>query len=172
MIELSLLLFFPFFMAYAGFSDMFTMQISNMISLALIAGFVFFGFMIGMDIQTMLWHFAIFAIVLAVTFTLFALGIFGGGDAKLIPCTALWLGWEHTMTYIHVSALIGAILALVIMRWRYQPLPDRITNVEWVGRLYNAKNGIPYGVALAAGAMVVYPETLWMQHLYSLAISQ
>ena len=169
MLEYCLAFFFPFFMAYAAASDMVSMTISNKISLALMSGFMIFAFLIGMNYETMLWHWGIFGIVLAAGFVLFAIGVVGGGDAKLAACTALWLGPEHSMSYFTVSALLGAFLTLFLMRIRYQPLPDKIVNVEWIARLYRADSGIPYGIVLGIGAILVYPQTPWMQYVFKSA---
>jgi prepilin peptidase CpaA len=42
---------------------------------------------------------------------------------------------------------------------RSLPLPPVLTEQAWIRRLHDAKGGIPYGVALAAGAFVVLPQT-------------
>src|SRR3954467_15979189 len=84
-----LLVLFPFLMAYAAASDLLTMLIPNRISLALVAGFALMaatGPMSWLDIGL---HVGAAALVLTVTFTLFALGVIGGGDAKLAAATAL-----------------------------------------------------------------------------------
>jgi prepilin peptidase CpaA len=80
---------FPVFMAFAAASDRLTMTISNKVSLVLIAGFVVFGLAIDMSYTQMGWHFAIFIVVLAIGFCLFASVTIGGGDAKLAAATAL-----------------------------------------------------------------------------------
>ena len=52
------------------------------------------------------WHFAAGALVLAVTFGLFAMGGMGGGDAKLLAATALWMGFGFQLVeYLVVSDL-------------------------------------------------------------------
>jgi prepilin peptidase CpaA len=33
----------------------------------------------------------------------------------------------------------------------------------WVQRLHQKDGGVPYGIALAAAALVVYPDTIWMK---------
>jgi len=165
MLEYGLALFFPFFMIFAGASDLVSMTISNKVSLALIAGFMVFAFLIGMPASAIGWHWAMFAIVLACGFILFSFGAIGGGDAKLAASTALWLGWEQCFEYLVVAAFFGGVLTLLILKIRSVPLPDRIAGVGWIARLYRADEGIPYGIALAAAAIMVYPETPWMRHL-------
>ncbi|MCG6858902.1 MAG: prepilin peptidase [Salaquimonas sp.] len=167
MLNTALILFFPFFMAFAGASDLVSMTISNKISLVLMAGFMVFAWLIGMPLVEISWHWAIFAVVLVAGFALFAFGAIGGGDAKLAACTALWLGWEHSMSYFVIAAFLGGVLTLIILRLRSIPLPDSVSNVGWIARLYRADEGIPYGIALAAAAIMVYPQTPWMQHVFT-----
>ncbi|MEM7214051.1 MAG: prepilin peptidase [Pseudomonadota bacterium] len=169
MLENSLILFFPFLMIYAAMSDLFSMTISNKVSLVLIAGFMVFAFWMGMDWQTIGWHWLMFAIVLLFGFTLFAFNVIGGGDAKLAASTALWFGWEHILDYIYVSSVLGAVLTLFIVFFRAQTLPMRISNIDWVERIYKPDSGVPYGIALGAGALLVYPTTPWMQHVFTSA---
>ena len=169
MLDTALVLFFPFFMAFAGASDLVSMTISNKVSLVLMAGFMIFAFLIGMPWEAIAWHWGIFAVVLLVGFALFAFGAIGGGDAKLAASTALWLGWEHSMSYFVIAAFLGGMLTLLILRLRTMPLPERVSNVGWIARLYRADEGIPYGIALAAAAIMVYPQTPWMQHVFATA---
>jgi prepilin peptidase CpaA len=167
MLNAALTLFFPFLMAYAAASDMLSMTISNKVSLALIAGFFLFGTAIQMNFSEMAWHVAVFAIVLTAGFALFAAGTIGGGDAKLAAAAALWLGWGSLLPYLLISALIGAMLTLVILRLRSMPIPQRLTSVVWIARLHRADEGIPYGIALGAGGILVYPQSAWMQHVFA-----
>jgi prepilin peptidase CpaA len=167
MLNIALVLFFPFFMAFAAASDLVSMTISNKVSLALIFGFVLFALAIEMPIAAIGMHFLMFAIVLAAGIALFAFGAVGGGDAKLAASTALWLGTQHLMPYLLAATFFGGVLTLMILRLRSAPLPERVEKVEWVARLYRADQGIPYGIALGAAALFVYPQTIWMQHVFS-----
>lgn len=169
MLQTALLIFFPFLMIYSAFSDLVSMTISNKVSLALMVGFTGFAFWIGMDLTDFAWHWAMFGVVLVASLGLFAIGAIGGGDAKLAASTALWLGWEHTLSYFLIASIIGAFLTLLLVRLRGSMIPKRIENVDWIARLYRADTGIPYGIALGAAAVMVYPETEWMQQVYQLA---
>ncbi|MEM9331466.1 MAG: prepilin peptidase [Pseudomonadota bacterium] len=169
MLENSLILFFPFLMIYAAMSDLFSMTISNKISLVLMAGFMVFAFLIGMSWEAIVWHWAMFAIVLLVGFTLFAFNLLGGGDAKLAASTALWFGWDHILEYIYISSIFGALLALLLVVFRAQTLPMRMSKVEWIERIHKPGGMMPYGVALGAGALMVYPGTPWMQYVFDAA---
>lgn len=169
MLDTALVLFFPFFMAFAAASDLVSMTISNKISLALIAGFMILAALIGMPYEDIAWHWALFFVVLVAGFTLFAFGVIGGGDAKLAASTALWFGWAHAMEYLVVASFFGGILTLILLRLRSVPLPDRVRNIGWVARLCRADEGVPYGIALSAAALTVYPQTPWMQHVFDSA---
>ena len=169
MLSESLYLIFPFLMIYAAFSDLFSMTISNKVSLVLMAAFMIYALLIGMDLQTIGWHWAMFGLVLAIGFALFSFGAVGGGDAKLAASTALWLGWEHTLEYIYLASIIGAGLTLAIVIIRTKPIPAFVGKIDWIARLYRADNGIPYGIALGISALLVYPGTPWMQPVFHFA---
>jgi prepilin peptidase CpaA len=157
------LVLFPAMMAFAASSDLLTMTISNRVSLILIGGFFLFALVIGMSGSTMLWHIGAGCTVLAVAFGCFAMGWIGGGDAKLAAATALWFGFDHLMPYLFYASLLGGGLTLLLLSFRTLPLPQYLAAQEWVQRLHDKKSGVPYGIALAAAALLVYPDTLWMQ---------
>jgi len=157
------LLLFPALMAFAASSDLFTMTISNRVSLALIAGFAVLAFAAGMNGQVLLSHIGAAAAVLVVTFICFARGWIGGGDAKLAAATALWLGFDQLMNYLLYASLFGGLLTFLVIQFRVIPLPAALADRDWVARLHRADAGVPYGIALAASALLVYPDTFWMQ---------
>jgi prepilin peptidase CpaA len=157
------LMLFPAMMAFAASSDLLTMTISNRVSLILIGGFFLFALVIGMSGSTMLWHIGAGGMVLAVAFGCFAMGWIGGGDAKLAAATALWFGFDHLMPYLFYASLLGGALTLLLLCFRTLPLPQYLAAQEWVQRLHDKKSGVPYGIALAAAALLVYPDTPWMQ---------
>ena len=157
------LMVFPALMAFAASSDLFTMTISNRVTLALVGGFFVMAFLIGMSLHEMGMHMAAAATVLAVTFVFFARGWIGGGDAKLAAATALWLGFDHLMPYVLYASIFGGVLTLAMIRFRLMPLPQALHDQEWVKRLHRLDGGVPYGIALAAAALLIYPHTAWMQ---------
>jgi prepilin peptidase CpaA len=156
------LVLFPALMAFAASSDLFTMTISNKITLVLIAGFVVLAPLSGMSPHDMLSHAGAAAAVLAVTFVFFARGWIGGGDAKLAAATALWLGFDHLTAYLLYASVFGGVLTLAIIRFRTIPLPQPLADQEWLKRLHRFDGGVPYGIALAAAALLIYPDTTWM----------
>ena len=92
-------------------------------------------------------------------------GWIGGGDAKLVAATALWLGWAHLLDYVLSASLLGGALTVGLLYFRGRDLPALLVGREWVERLHRKDGGIPYGIALAAAALLVYPSTVWMGSL-------
>jgi len=156
------LLLFPALMAFAASSDLLTMTISNRLSLALAGGFFLLTLITGMSLPAIGMHLAAAAVVLVITFACFSLGWIGGGDAKLAAATVLWLGFDHVLNYLIYASLFGGALTLLILAFRRLHLPEVLARQKWIVRLHEAGGGVPYGIALAAAALVVYPNTNWM----------
>jgi prepilin peptidase CpaA len=161
-IELTL---FPAMMAFAASSDLLTMTIANRVSLILIAGFAVLAVLSGMTGTELLSHLGAGALVLAVAFFCFACGWIGGGDAKLAAATALWLGLGHLFDYLVYASLLGGALTVAIVQFRALPLPRLLAGQDWAERLHQEGGGVPYGIALAVAALLVYPQTQWMTTL-------
>jgi prepilin peptidase CpaA len=162
-LDIARLMLFPALMAFAAASDLFTMTISNRVSLALAAGFLALALLGGMGFYDLLLHAAAGAIVLAAAFGCFAMGWVGGGDAKVAAAAALWIGFGHLMNYLLYASLFGGALTLLLLQFRQWPLPYSLAGQTWLIRLHAKESGIPYGIALAIGALVIYPETEWMR---------
>jgi|SRR5215510_10636342 len=156
------LLLFPAAMAFAASSDLLTMRISNRVSLFLVGGFFALALATGMGPTTLAAHVAAALTVFAVVFVLFAQGWIGGGDAKLAAATALWLGFDLLLPYFVWASLFGGALTLLLIGFRLMPLSAFLARQEWLVRLHRLDAGVPYGVALAAAALVVYPHTPFM----------
>ena len=154
------LIIFPALMAFAASSDLLTMRISNKIVLALIVSFVVLAMIVGMPLAQFGVHVAIAIIVLIVSFTLFTFGWVGGGDAKLAAATALWFGPYVSLIYLIYGALFGGALTLLILGARFIPIPAMLNEVVWINRLHSSVSGIPYGIALAAAGLMVYPQSV------------
>ena len=156
------LLLFPALMAFAASSDLFTMTISNKLSLALVAGFFLLVVVTGMGVTAIGMHLAAAALVLVIAFLLFTQGWIGGGDAKLAAAAALWFGFGYLLDFLVYASLLGGALTLVLIQFRRLPLPGPLARQHWIMRLHDKAGGVPYGIALAAAALIVYPKTGWM----------
>jgi prepilin peptidase CpaA len=162
-LDVARLLLFPALMAFAAASDLFTMTIPNRVSLALSAGFLALALATGMGFSDVLSHLGAGALVLAVTFVCFAFGWIGGGDAKVAAAAALWFGFDHLLEYLLYASLFGGALTLLLLQFRQWPLPYALAGQAWLLKLHAKDSGIPYGIALAIGALMVYPETEWIK---------
>lgn len=168
MIETAVLVIFPALMAYAAASDLLTMTIPNRVSIVLLAGFCLMAVLGGLAWQSVLLHSAAGLSVLAVTFTLFAFGWIGGGDAKLAAAIALWLGFDILPDYLVLAALAGGVLTAAVLVLRRWPLPAFASGWTWISRIHDRDNGVPYGIALAGAALALYPHSqIWSAALAS-----
>jgi prepilin peptidase CpaA len=157
------LVLFPAMMAFAASSDLLTMTISNRVSLILAGGFFILAFATGMTMADILSHVGAGCLVLVVAFGFFTRGWIGGGDAKLAAASALWLGFDHLLTYLLYASLFGGVLTLLLLQFRMMPLPQALARQQWLQRLHQKDGGVPYGIALATAALCVYPDTPWMK---------
>lgn len=163
MLVMFMIVAFPALLAYAAFSDLFTMTISNRISLGLIVSFFIVAAALHMPIEAIALHVGCGLAVLAGTFVLFAMGWIGGGDAKLAAASALWMGFERLADYGLIASMIGGALTLLILQARKLPMPRWAIEREWIARLHQSDAGIPYGIALAIAGVLVYPDTaIWV----------
>ena len=119
MLEALIFVVFPFCMVFAAISDTLSMTIANRVPLLLLAVFLVVAPLTGMAWADIGMHLAAGALLLCVTFALFALGGMGGGDAKLIAATGVWMGFGiPLMQYLLVSAAFGGLLTLAILSYR------------------------------------------------------
>jgi prepilin peptidase CpaA len=162
-LDIARLLLFPALMAFAAASDLLTMTISNRVSLALVAGFLVLAPVSGMGFYDITSHVGAGACVLTAAFTCFAMGWIGGGDAKLAAATALWFGFGHLLDYLVYASIFGGALTLLLLQFRQWSLPYALKGQAWLSQLHARDSGIPYGIALALGALMIYPETDWIR---------
>ncbi len=155
------LVLFPAAMAFAASSDLVAMTISNRVSLTLVGGFIILALLGGMSAPDVASHVIAAGLVLVAAFGGFARGWIGGGDAKLAAATALWLGADHLMDYMLYASIFGGALTLMLLQFRMLPLPAPLARQPWIMRLHEKGGGMPYGIALAAAALVVYPHSGW-----------
>ncbi|MEH3119498.1 MAG: prepilin peptidase [Methylorubrum populi] len=156
---------FPFLMAYAATSDLLTMRISNRVTVLVVVGFVLNVLVSGMTPAELTSHVVAGVLTLIAAFTMFARGWVGGGDAKLAAGTALWLGLDHLADYLIVASILGGALTLAIIYARTYPLPKQALRLPFAVHLHDTKTGIPYGIALAAAALVVLPSAVGWERL-------
>ncbi|QND58508.1 A24 family peptidase [Mesorhizobium huakuii] len=160
MLEALIFVVFPFCMLFAAISDMLSMTIANRVSVLLVVVFALVAPLTGMEWAAYGWHFAAGALVLTVTFGLFAMGGMGGGDAKLLAATAVWMGLNiHLVEYLVVSTMIGGLLTLAILLYRKSPLAAFTGRNPFLRHFADDTTGVPYGIALGLGGLLTYPDS-------------
>lgn len=139
----------------AAIGDLRTYRIPNAITFAIILLFPAFALTRpgGTDWLACL---IVAGLVLAVGFVMFAFRQLGGGDVKLLAGCALWAGPALIVDFLVVTALAGGVLALFLVspigRGLAVAADDRGLSRF---RDFLMADVVPYGVAIAAGGIVV-----------------
>ncbi len=139
-------------LADAAWSDLCALRIANrdpvLLVLAFLAAAVAQGFG-GWDLAS---HCAAALVVFAGGAGLFALGIWGGGDAKLLAAAALWTGFAGLPRLLGVMAVAGGGIALIVLALGRLGGGKAGTRMMWLGGLMGGKH-VPYGIAIAAAGL-------------------
>ncbi|MEO1650237.1 MAG: prepilin peptidase [Pseudomonadota bacterium] len=155
------LLLFPALLAFGGMMDLVTMTIPNKVSIALVITFVLAALASAMPLETFGVHVAVGFGIFVICLGLFAVNGIGGGDAKLIPAAALWIGFEYLFEYILGIVLLGGLLSLMLIGYRSMMPPLFLTRQPWAMRLHSTDTGIPYGIAIGGSGLLIFPATPW-----------
>ncbi len=144
---------------WAAASDMMSLKIPNRTVLTILALFPIYISSAGpssWSLAALGGSLLVAAIIFAVGFIMFAFNLFGGGDVKMLAAVALWAGPSHIVMLLLGTALIGGFLALALASPLRLLLPYLAaatnTNTDFE-RLMSQP--IPYGVAIAAGGLLV-----------------
>lgn len=134
----------------AAIQDAVRLRISNLLVVGVIAGAIVAMFLVGPEV--VLWqNFAVFAGLLVVGTPMFAAGKMGGGDVKLLAATGLWFDLRGAMMMIASVLIAGGVLALLIIAARLFGWSEETRDRY---QLLRRGGGIPYGVAISAGALI------------------
>ncbi len=147
---------FPCLLIYAAWHDISTMTIPNWVSIALAIAFVPAALACGLTAPQIGMHLAVGAATLLICATLFYLGIFGGGDAKVIAAASLWMGLAGANRFVFCMAVAGGCLALLLIILRRMKISSER---PWAKRLLSPTEGAPYAVAIAIGALLAAPSS-------------
>lgn len=145
----------------AGFGDLRTMRIPNQLVFLMLAVYLILAPLSGAGLHEIALSIAAAAGLFIIAFIFFAFGWIGGGDAKFVTVAALWLGAGNLAPFLLYTALFGGVLTLALLQFRLMPLPAVFAGRDWVARLHAIENGVPYGVAIAAAALLVLRDTHW-----------
>jgi prepilin peptidase CpaA len=162
MIALAALCVFAALLLWAAASDIATMEIPNRISILMAGLYPLAALVCGLSWAQIGVHVATGAGMLLISYLLFNLGVFGGGDAKVIAAAAIWTGPATLLPFLMVTAMAGGVLTAAIMGARAAMRPAD-SRPAFVNRLLQPTEGVPYAVAIAAGGFaVVRSVPLWL----------
>ncbi|MEW5683525.1 MAG: prepilin peptidase [Pseudomonadota bacterium] len=149
-----LVLTFPALMVAGGLRDALSYTIPNWVSLALAAIFPLAALAVGLPLPAIGLHLGVGFAALVLGMIMFALRWIGGGDAKLFAAAALWMGWPAMLHFTLYAALAGGGLTLFLLSLRSPALrPMAMMGPGWMNRLAEPQGPVPYGVAIAIGAI-------------------
>jgi prepilin peptidase CpaA len=138
---------------WAAISDLRTNIIPNSANVALFA--LWTGWVVsGANAQVWI-SLAIGAAIFLLGAVLFHFGQMGGGDVKFLTALGIWAGPAEVLPFLIQVAFAGGILTLawVVNGRLVAPALGRIVQSD-------AKRMVPYGVAIAAGAFLMFAR-LW-----------
>jgi len=145
-------------MMTAVIKDATTMTIPNWVSLVMLGGFFLVTPFVWESWSVFGEHLMVGTGMFLLGFIMFALGWLGGGDAKLMAATSFWWSTMDLSHYILMTTITGAALAIFLLLARTS-IPAGIVPINWLNRLISEEKRMPYGLALAAGALIVLPES-------------
>ncbi len=142
---------------FAAINDISRLTIPNWLNLSIAALFVPAAITAGLPIEMIGGHVLVGLVAFAIGFGLFAVGVFGGGDAKMIPAVLLWTGPSGAIWFVFYMAIAGGVCALVLLLAR-RTVPAALVP-GFMRAPFEEKGGVPYGVAIAAGALLSSPHS-------------
>jgi prepilin peptidase CpaA len=148
----------PLALSVAAVSDLFTMTIPNMVSLAAAVAFLILAPLSGLDWFAIGTGLVAASAVFAVCFALFAFNVMGGGDAKLLTATAMWFGYDHSLfVFLTTVAYAGGAVTVLFLLLRSQAHTVMAMGVPLPVSLATAKK-VPYGIAIAIGGLFTFDQ--------------
>ena len=153
---------FPLLMIVAGAGDALSMRIPNWLTALIAAAFFPMALLTSMPLALFGLHLGVGAAMFAMGFVLFAAGLFGGGDAKLLAVAGLWLGWPDLVPFLVLTVFAGGVLALAVGCWSMINVNSEIKEGPIFKRFGMIKPSVPYGYAFAIGAILAFPQSWWM----------
>lgn len=154
------------FAIYAGLlviaaaTDVTRFIIPNWVSVALSALLVGLGLYLEMPLPWWGLHFGAGALLLLVGVVAWMLKLFGAGDVKLLAAVGLYSGVGQVHSMLLYIALAGGVLALALIALRrvislsmasLQMDPEATARLP---RILIEREQVPYGLAIAAGAVL------------------
>jgi prepilin peptidase CpaA len=158
-LQIVLLLAFPLAVIGAALTDATSYTIPNRISAALALAFLPAALACGLPPAVFATCAGVGAAAFLAGAALFAFRVLGGGDAKLAAACLLWLGLPGATPFLLWTAVAGGVLAVSLLAARQLPPALAGVGPSWVSRLLQPGGDVPYGVAIAVGALAAFPSS-------------
>ena len=160
-LQLAAVMAFPILVIAAAVKDVTSYTIPNWIPLALLASFPVAAIALSLPLAAVGLQAAVGAIALIAGMAMFAVGWIGGGDAKLCAAAGLWIGWPAALPYAIYTCIAGGALAVLLLAARSATFrPFAPSGPAWLARLIEPGENVPYGLAIAVGALAAFPASL------------
>ncbi len=153
----------PVLMIMAAASDVTSYRIPNWLTGLTAALFFPMALYTGMPLSEFGFHLLSGLILFIAGYVLFSLGLFGGGDAKLMAAAGLWFGTQQTGPFLALTVFAGGLLTFAVAGWAAFDLWAEIKGLKFQEKIKAIKPKIPYGFALAVGAILAFPDSWWMR---------
>jgi prepilin peptidase CpaA len=127
--------------------DIAARRLPNWLNLAVAVAFLPWAWAMHFTGGLIFVHLVVGAVVLLLGFGLFAVGVIGGGDAKLAAAVAIWIGLTFDLLrFFLLMSLAGGVLAAIALVW--QGVTHR-----------KLDRALPYGVAIGIAGL-----DYWLRH--------
>ena len=143
---------FPLTMAYMAISDFRTLHIPNWASVFVAAAFLSAALLGRMEPAALAAHYGVGLALLIGGALLFARGLIGGGDAKMLAAGGVWFGTGGLAPYLILVTLLGGALGIAVLVMRKLPVPKP----AWLDGNGAQSRAVPYGVAIGLAAVILY----------------
>jgi prepilin peptidase CpaA len=149
---------YVFLLVMAALSDLCSLRIPNWLTGSLALAFPIVALLLLRHPVDWLSHLAAGFGVFAVAAALFFLRLIGGGDAKLLAATALWIGLGQIPSFLILVSLMGGVFALVVLLLRH-PFTQTmlLATLRRLPTVTQRDMPVPYGVPIALAGILMIP---------------
>ncbi len=142
-------------LCWAAISDMSRFIIPNSVCLGIIILFPAYALSAPAPVDW-IGHIATASAMFGIGFLFFVFRLAGGGDVKMLVAASLWAGPALIIPFLVVVAMAGGVLSILTMTrlkvFRLRPASGASFSVRFGSAM---KAHVPYGVAIAAGGLMV-----------------